>query len=170
MTPGEARLLVDTGTRVTVTPVVEATMGHGRSAWGVFAEAGGRAGLGTDVPVDAPPDLFEPLRDTFRSHRSRPAGSFLAAVTADSARAIGLGDRIGTLKPGKRADLVLFDGLAHLPESADPAGAIVACLGRSDVHTVIVDGRIVKRDGRLTTLDLPELRRVNSGQLVPFVA
>jgi 5-methylthioadenosine/S-adenosylhomocysteine deaminase len=164
MTPDEAKLLADSGTGVTVTPIVEATMGHGRSPWTTFAAAGGRAGLGTDVPVNGPPDLFEPMRDALRQHRMdtgtmHPAADLLAAVTIDSARAIGLGDEIGLIEPGRRADLVLLDGLAHLPDDTDVTGAVVTCLGVPDVHTVIIDGAVVKRDGRLTALELPELRR-----------
>jgi 5-methylthioadenosine/S-adenosylhomocysteine deaminase len=163
LTADEAQLLADSGTGVTITPVVEATMGHGRSPWTTFTEAGGRAGLGTDVAVNAPPDLFEPMRDTLRQHRMatatmHPAADLLATVTIDSARAIGLGDEIGLIEPGRRADLVLLDGLAHLPGDADVTGAVVTCLGVPDVHTVIVDGTVVKRDGRLTVVDLPELR------------
>ncbi|HLL64988.1 MAG TPA: amidohydrolase family protein [Micromonosporaceae bacterium] len=164
MTDEDAKLLVDHGVGVTVTPIVEATMGHGASAYSRFADAGGRAGLGTDVVVNAPPDLFEPMRDTLRSHRAHtatmhPAGSILAAATTDSARAIGIGDLVGTLTPGKRADLLLLDGLQHLTGTGDLSGAVVASLGPADVHTVLVDGRILKRDGRLVGLDLPQLRR-----------
>lgn len=164
MNDDDAKLLVDNGVGVTVTPVVEATMGHGASSFSRFADAGGRAGLGTDVVVNAPPDLFEPMRDTLRSHRAHtgtmhPAGSILAAATTDSARAVGLGDVVGTVTPGKRADLVLLDGLTHLIGNGDVAGAVVASLGPADVHTVVVDGRVVKRDGRLVGLDLAQLRR-----------
>jgi 5-methylthioadenosine/S-adenosylhomocysteine deaminase len=164
MTDDDAKLLVDHGVGVTVTPIVEATMGHGASCYSRFADAGGRAGLGTDVVVNAPPDLFEPMRDTLRSHRAHtatmhPAGSILAAATADSASAIGIGNVVGTLTPGKRADLLLLDGLAQLTGTGDLSGAVVATLGPTDVHTVLVDGRVVKRHGRLVELDLAQLRR-----------
>ncbi|GAA0429880.1 cytosine deaminase [Actinoplanes capillaceus] len=164
LTGEEAKLLAGTGTGVTVTPLVEATMGHGVSAYSTFAAAGGRAGLGTDVVVNAPVDLFEPLRDTLRSHRlttgvMHPAAGILTAATADSAAAIGLADRVGTVTPGRRADLILIDGLAHLPDGPGLAGAVVATVGPGDVRTVIVDGRIVKRDGELADLDLRRLRR-----------
>ncbi|MBO3744036.1 amidohydrolase family protein [Actinoplanes flavus] len=164
LTGEEAKLLAGTGTGVTVTPLVEATMGHGVSAYSTFAGAGGRAGLGVDVVVDAPADLFEPLRDTLRSHRlatgvMHPAGGVLSAATVDSAAAIGLGDRIGTIAPGRRADLILLDGLGHLPDGPGLAGAVVTTVGPGDVRTVIVDGRIVKRDGELVGLDLRRLRR-----------
>jgi 5-methylthioadenosine/S-adenosylhomocysteine deaminase len=164
MTEEDAKLLADSGAGVVVTPVVEGTMGHGASCYSRFAAAGGRAGLGTDVAVNAPPDLFEPLRATLRSHRAatagmHPAGDILATATADSARTIGLGDTVGTLAPGRRADLILLDGLAHLlHDGRDLAGAVVTSLGPADVRTVVVDGRIVKRDGQLVELDLAELR------------
>ncbi|MEU4620626.1 amidohydrolase family protein [Actinoplanes sp. NPDC023801] len=173
MTPEEAELLAGTGTTVTVTPVVEATMGHGRSPWSTFAAAGGRAGLGTDVMVNAPADLFEPLRDTLRTHRMdtgtmHPAGDLLATVTSGSARAIGLGGVTGAIEPGLAADLVLLDGFAHLADDADVTGAVVTTAGVRDVHTVIVNGRVVKRDGRLTTVDLPGLRRVSAERFARF--
>jgi 5-methylthioadenosine/S-adenosylhomocysteine deaminase len=174
MTPDEAKLLAETGTGVTVTPVVEAVMGHGRSPWTTFAAAGGRAGLGTDVMVNAPADLFEPLRDTLRTHRMdtgtmHPAADLLATVTSDSARAIGLGGAIGTIEPGRPADLVLLDGFGHLPEGADVTGAVVTTAGVRDVRTVIVNGRVVKRDGKLTTVDLPGLRHANAERFARFV-
>jgi cytosine/adenosine deaminase-related metal-dependent hydrolase len=183
-TDDEVKLLVDAGVGVTVTPLVEALMGHGAAPYGRFTDAGGRVGLGADVVVNAPADLFESMRDVLRAERLRfagpgtrampPAASVLGAATIDSARAIGLADRVGSIAPGKRADLILVDGLAHLSRGlADPAtpigpapatgagsiaGAVVTCAGPADVHTVIVDGRIVKRAGRLVEHDLAELR------------
>jgi cytosine/adenosine deaminase-related metal-dependent hydrolase len=170
ITAPAARLLADHGAGVTVTPVVEATMGHGASAYTRLTAAGARPGLGTDVVVNAPADLFEPMRDTLRTHRTatgsmHPAARMLPAATIDSARAIGLGDTVGAVEPGRRADLVLLDGLAHLagPEARAGAeavaGAVVTALGPSDVRAVVVDGRIAKRDGRLVGLDLAALRR-----------
>ena len=168
MTDEDARLLAGTGTGVTVTPVVEATMGHGASAFSRFVAAGGRAGLGTDVVVNATPDLFEPMRDALRAHRlhtgtMHPAGALLAAATGDSARAIGLGDRVGTLAVGRCADVVLLGGLSHLLGTGDLAGAVVTALGPADVRTVVVDGRVVKRDGRPVALDVERLRRATAG-------
>jgi cytosine/adenosine deaminase-related metal-dependent hydrolase len=164
ITAEQAKLIADTGSGTTVTPVVEATMGHGASAFGRLRTAGARPGLGSDVVVNAPPDLFEPMRDTVRDERRRtgtmwPAATVLAAATLDSARAIGLDGQVGTVEVGKRADLVLLDGLGHLTGSADPvAGAAVAALGPANVRTVLVDGHFVKRDGVLLAHDLATLR------------
>jgi cytosine/adenosine deaminase-related metal-dependent hydrolase len=106
------------------------------------------------------------MRDTLRTQRLAtgsadrpPAAGILAAATTDAARAVGLADRIGSIEVGRRADLLLLDGLSHLTgRERDLAGAVVSCLTPSNVRTVLVDGEIVKRDGRLVHHDLPELR------------
>ena len=64
-------------------------------------------------------------------------------------------DDIGHLAPGMAADFVAFDlrGLRHAGALHDPVAALVFC-GTGDVATAVIDGRIVVREGRLTTLDL----------------
>lgn len=158
-----ARMLAGTGTGVTITATVEATMGHGASAYGRLADAGVRAGLGTDVVVNSTVDLFESLRDTLRTQRlgtgtRRPAALLLPTATVDSARAIGLADEVGSLALGRRADIVLLDGFGHLTGRGEVAGALVASAVLADVHTVLVDGQVVKRDHRLVHHDLTDLR------------
>ncbi|WP_327010025.1 amidohydrolase family protein [Dactylosporangium sp. NBC_01737] len=156
VTADDAKLLAASGTAVVVTPTVEAVMGHGASAYGRLTDAGARPAFGADVVINNPPDLFEPLRDTLRTARLRTrsasvpaAADLLRAATIDGARAVGLGDVIGTVEAGKRADLLLLDGLGHL--RGDRAGAVVSCLTAADVRTVLVDGHVVKRDGQLLT-------------------
>lgn len=163
--PDDAKLLADTGTPVVVTPTVEAVMGHGANPYGRLVEAGVHPALGADVVINSAPDLFEPMRDTLRtarlaagSHAVPPAADLLAAVTTDAARAVGLADRIGSVEVGRRADLLLLDGLPHLAGHGPVAGAVVSCLTPSNVRTVLVDGVIVKRDGHLVSHDLPQLR------------
>jgi cytosine/adenosine deaminase-related metal-dependent hydrolase len=138
-------------------------MGHGRAPYGRFTDAGGHVVLGADVVVNALPDLFEPMRQILRDERVRtgrmvPAGSLLPSVTTHAARTLGLADRIGSITPGKRADLVLIDGLAHLTDPDSVAGAVVTSTGPAQVRTVLVDGRVVKRDGRLVGHDLDAVR------------
>jgi 5-methylthioadenosine/S-adenosylhomocysteine deaminase len=59
-------------------------------------------------------------------------------------------DRIGSLTPGKKADIVVIDGGAvNTAPLFDPVATVVICADVSNVDTVIVDGRIVKRDGKL---------------------
>jgi 5-methylthioadenosine/S-adenosylhomocysteine deaminase len=161
ITGDDAKLLAAAGAGVTATPIVESMMGHGSSVYGRIVDAGGRPAVGVDAAVTAAPDLFEPLRDTLRTERARtgtmvPAASVLRSATLDAGRVAGLGDTVGAVAVGRRADLVLLDGLA--PVTGDVAGAMVAGLTPANVRTVLVDGQVVKRDGTLVSHDLPALR------------
>ena len=109
-------------------------------------------------------DLFQEMRLVLKIHRVpgielEPPTSYqvLEMATANGAYASWFGDRIGTLEPGKRADLVLLD-LRNIEEPfLDPSVSVVDALvhrGRGiDVDTVMVDGEVVLRDGQLTRVD-----------------
>ncbi|WP_181782882.1 amidohydrolase family protein [Pseudonocardia pini] len=75
-------------------------------------------------------------------------------ATINGARALGMADRIGSLEPGKRADLILvrLDD-PNIAPATDPVGAVVTHAHSGNVDTVLVDGRVVKRDGRLLVRD-----------------
>jgi cytosine/adenosine deaminase-related metal-dependent hydrolase len=78
--------------------------------------------------------------------------------TVNAAQAIGLGDRIGSLTPGKLADLIIVGGPGSSQHPIiDAAGTLIFQTTTSDVRTVLVAGRAVKRDGVMTALDLPGL-------------
>jgi cytosine/adenosine deaminase-related metal-dependent hydrolase len=160
-TDDELTMLVDAGCGLTVTPPVESMMGHGAPVYGRFVEAGGAPALGVDVVINSTADMFEQMRSALWLERLRgmplAAGSLLASATSHGARAIGLGDVVGSLAVGMRADLVLLDGFAHLPSEL-LAGGVVSTGTVADVRTVLIDGRIVKRDGVLVDHDLPALR------------
>jgi hypothetical protein len=83
----------------------------------------------------------------------------LGWATVNVPDALGLGDdRIGSLTPGKRADLQLVGGGAvEQHPRIDPYATLVFQTTAADVRTVLVDGRVVKRDGLLTGVDLPAL-------------
>jgi 5-methylthioadenosine/S-adenosylhomocysteine deaminase len=79
-------------------------------------------------------------------------------ATVQSARAVGLGDRVGRIAPGMRADLVLVDlGGPHTQPVHDLAATLVHSARSSDVTTTIVDGRVLMRDRQLLTIDVPEV-------------
>jgi cytosine/adenosine deaminase-related metal-dependent hydrolase len=88
-----------------------------------------------------------------------PARAALRMATAGGARSMGLADETGALEAGRRADIAILDldGLGFLPLN-DPVRQIVYCETGSAVRTVLVNGRVVVEDGRLTTLDLAALR------------
>jgi cytosine/adenosine deaminase-related metal-dependent hydrolase len=84
----------------------------------------------------------------------------LELATIDGARDLGIDDRTGSLTPGKRADLIL----AHTNDLNtalfnDPALLLVQSAQPYNVDTVIVDGRILKRDGQLSALDPEQVVR-----------
>jgi 5-methylthioadenosine/S-adenosylhomocysteine deaminase len=81
-------------------------------------------------------------------------------ATIDGARAMGLADEIGSIEVGKKADLTLVNlsGL-HTTPRPDPVSTIVYAAEASDVETVIIDGKLVMRDGQLITVDEREVRR-----------
>ncbi|KUO22881.1 amidohydrolase [Streptomyces dysideae] len=81
-------------------------------------------------------------------------------ATLQSARAVGLGDSIGSIAPGRRADIVLVDLAGpHTQPVHDLAATLVHSARSSDVRTTIVDGRILMRDRELLTLDVPAVVR-----------
>jgi 5-methylthioadenosine/S-adenosylhomocysteine deaminase len=81
-------------------------------------------------------------------------------ATLQSARAIGQGDVLGTLAPGRRADIVLVDLTGpHTQPVHDLAATLVHSARSSDVRTTIVDGRVLMRDRELLTVDVPPVVR-----------
>jgi cytosine/adenosine deaminase-related metal-dependent hydrolase len=79
-------------------------------------------------------------------------------ATLGGARALGLGDQIGSIEVGKRADLLVVDAREHSP-NGDVYTTLVYSCGGSDVRTVLVDGKLAVDDGRLLTLDSDAVRR-----------
>jgi 5-methylthioadenosine/S-adenosylhomocysteine deaminase len=74
------------------------------------------------------------------------------------AEILGVGDELGTLEVGKRGDLVVLHAdRPHLVPSYDPFATVVYAAGRGDVRHVVVDGRIVVDEGRLTTVEMAPL-------------
>ncbi|WP_149822760.1 amidohydrolase [Streptomyces tailanensis] len=77
-------------------------------------------------------------------------------ATLQSARAVGLGERLGSLAPGRRADIVLVDLTGpHTQPVHDLAATLVHSARSADVRTTIVDGRVLMRDRELLTVDVP---------------
>jgi cytosine/adenosine deaminase-related metal-dependent hydrolase len=158
----DIRRIADSGAAVAHCPVANARLGHGVAPYVELAAAGVRVGLGTDsVGSNNRLDLLEEARIASVLHRGRLADcdvlSPAAAIrlcTLDGARALGLADRIGSLEPGKEADLcaVSLTG-AHVRPVHDPSAAVVHAARGSDVVLTVVSGRVLFRDGRVLTLD-----------------
>ncbi|GAA4587144.1 amidohydrolase family protein [Planotetraspora phitsanulokensis] len=143
------------GGAVSVSPVVEVELGLGYPITGRATAAGAPVGLGADTVVSGPGDMFSLMRAAYSLERARPNTGFttrdaLRAATLDGARTAGLGDVVGSLGVGKQADLVLLrTDLLGVAPAHDAVGAVVLSADTRSVDTVVVGGRIVKRDGRL---------------------
>ena len=94
-----------------------------------------------------------------------PAPVALRMATMDGARALGLDVEIGSIEVGKRADLQLVNlRRLHTTPVYDPVSAVVYAAEAGDVEWVLIDGRVVLREGRLTTFDEDEVVSAASQQ------
>jgi len=159
----QLRMLADAGSSVSISPCVELTMGIGLPMTGRMLAAGLRPTLSTDDCPAAGGDLFATMRTAFVVQRGLDGGlcsrDVLEFATVDGARACGLADRAGSITPGKDADVILLraDDPTVFPFN-NPVGTIVAAGHPGLVDTVLVAGRVVKRDGQLVGVDLPALK------------
>jgi cytosine/adenosine deaminase-related metal-dependent hydrolase len=145
-------------------------MGHGYPPTGRFLERGVRPSLSVDVTTSGPGDMFSQMRTAFAAERMRAftddehipfaptltPRDMLEFATIEGARACGLESKIGSLAPGKDADIVLLrTDLLNVAPVYDPVAAVVLHADLSNVDTVLVRGRFRKREGRLVQTDLP---------------
>jgi cytosine/adenosine deaminase-related metal-dependent hydrolase len=158
----DIRRVGDTGSTVAHCPVANARLGHGLAPYPEMVTANVRVGLGTDsVGSNNRLDLLEEARVASIMHRARLARcdllgppELLRLCTVDGARALGLEDQVGTLEPGKEADLCAVSLAApHVRPVHDPVAAVFHAARGCDVVMTAVQGRILYRDGRLATLD-----------------
>jgi cytosine/adenosine deaminase-related metal-dependent hydrolase len=163
----EWRLVADTGGTISIAPQVEAQMGHGWPPVNKAREFGLRPSLSIDVVTTVPGDMFTQMRCAFGCERARvnaiaweantevpenmlTARDMLEMATINGARVAGLESRTGSLTPGKKADIVVVDGTSvNVAPVIDPVAAVTLCADVSNVDTVIIDGKIRKRDGKL---------------------
>lgn len=154
--------LADNGCAVAHCPIANAKLGHGIAPVAEMREAGVRVGLGTDsVGSNNRLDLLEEARIASLLQRGRLASHDLLALadllrlaTIDGARSLALEERIGTLEPGKDADLcaVSLAG-THVRPVHDPVAALFHAARGTDVVMTAVRGRVLFRNGRVLTLD-----------------
>jgi 5-methylthioadenosine/S-adenosylhomocysteine deaminase len=167
---GEMQVLEETGTRVLHCPCCNAKLGSGLARVPEMLARGIRVGLGSDgAPSNNNLDMFVEMRVASIMHKYRlgatamTAEQVLGMATNGGAAAMGLGDTIGSLKEGKKADIIILDegGLHAAPiddfELDDPVKRIVSSYQSSSVQTSIIDGRVVMRDRELLTMDEQEV-------------
>jgi 5-methylthioadenosine/S-adenosylhomocysteine deaminase len=124
-------------------------------------------GLSIDASAATNADFFNVMRALMWSDWQRTGAPLrlkpkrlVELATIEGARLLGLADKIGSLAPGKRADLIMVRTTdLNMAPVADPYYALVFQGQPSNVDTVVVDGRVLVRDGKLTAVDVPKLVR-----------
>jgi 5-methylthioadenosine/S-adenosylhomocysteine deaminase len=149
-------------------PTSNMKIASGISPVAAMLDADVRVGLGTDgAASNNDLDMWEEIRlAAFLQKVDRmdprilPASTVLSMATDGGALAIGLGDRIGSLEPGKQADLiqVAFDDVHHVP-LYDVVSHLVYVTDEQDVASVVVEGKVLMRDGEFLTLDTERIAR-----------
>ena len=169
----------DSGAAVSLAVPIEMNMAHGTPPIIKAQQMGVKPSLSTDVECTLTADMFTQMRTTMALQRmfvnanklgepNMPATDGVSLMTTreviewatvNGARDLKLGAKVGTLSPGKEADIVLLDAQAinvaplnHVP------GAIVSLMERSNVDTVIVAGKVRKWKGQMLDVDLAKLR------------
>lgn len=154
--------VAQTGTAVAHCPGSNLKLASGAADVVGYREQGIRVGIGTDGCSSSNDlDMFAAMRLTANLARlvhddpaALSARDVVRAATLEGARALGLGDRIGSVEVGKEADLIALDLRApHLVPVHDPYTTVVFSAGRSDVRHVLVAGTPVVIDGKPTRVD-----------------
>lgn len=178
LTDDAYRIIADSGAQLSISAESELNAGHGYPCTAKARQFGIPVSLSLDTVAWFSGDMFSMMRATLNADRGRAhqrahgagetiadnelrARDVLEYATMGGARALGLDAVIGSITPGKRADLVMLrtDTPAMTP-TGNPVGQVVFQAGRGDVDTVLVDGRVIKHRGSLIGADLSRARQL----------
>jgi 5-methylthioadenosine/S-adenosylhomocysteine deaminase len=164
---GEIDLIARTGAHVAHCPSANLKLASGIARVPELLARGINVGLGTDgAACNNSLDMAHEMRLAALVHRPRcgpaamSAERVLAMATLGGAKALGLDDEIGSLEPGKRADVQVLSAPLVSPDEASLAPRhLVYSASPADVRTVLVGGQVVVAEGRLVRGSLPEIQR-----------
>jgi 5-methylthioadenosine/S-adenosylhomocysteine deaminase len=178
LSPDSYHRIAATGGSVSVATESEQTCGQGYPPTWIIRSHDIPVSLSMDTSVWWSGDLFSAMRSTLGADRAREhleahaigetvthchlrADQVVEWATRGGAKVLGLEDRIGSLEAGKKADVVLIknDYSPAMFPILNPYGHVAFQAQRADVHTVLVNGRVVKHEHRLVGVDLPAARR-----------
>jgi cytosine/adenosine deaminase-related metal-dependent hydrolase len=166
-TGDEVAALAAAGSPVSISPHSELLIGYGLPRTAEFLAAGIGVGLSVDTTLlTGNADMFAIMKVTQGIVNAQANDEFamahrqaLSLATIEGACSLGMGEVTGSITPGKRADIICVStGGPNLGVMTDPAHMLVTAAQPADVDTVIADGRVLKRAGALTTVDLPQAR------------
>ncbi len=164
----EIKAVAAAGASISISPFTELRIGFGLPQTANFLEAGIPVGLSVDtVELSGNADMFGVMKVVQNAENGIAENEFklsarrvLQLATSEGARSMGIADKVGSLKAGKRADLIMVSTKGiNLGIFGDPAHMLVTAAEPANVDTVVVDGRILKRNGKLTALNVEEIVR-----------
>lgn len=176
----ELKALRENSVGLSSTPGTELQMEMGHPIAFKARAAGCRASLGIDMACSNPVDMFQQMQLLLQSERhlessvsrtklstlKQKCSDVLEMATIGGAEAVGLKDIIGSITPGKKADLIITRcDSPRLTPVLEPVAALVLYATSSDVDTVFVNGVLVKQGGKLTRVNWPEVRSELRGSL-----
>lgn len=173
LTDEEIEICSQTSTRIVHNPSAIASI-RGRCPVTELLDAGVTVMLGSDgVAPDRSYDMFRHMFQAMRYHRFHfrdasylPAGKVLEMATIDAARALGLENEIGSLEPGKKADIILIDMFQpHLYPENMPLYRVAYFANGHDVETVIVNGEVLMENRQVKTVDEVEVLQAAQAEL-----
>lgn len=173
----EIQMIIDTGGTISIAAPVEMMMGHGMVPTQKFLDRGLRPSLSVDVETNVPGEMFTQMRTILSLQRALVfdrtlsgegnvpdflnARDALEFATIEGARANGLEPKIGTLTPGKEADVIMLNtNRVNVMPINDPVGAVVWGMDTSNVDSVFVAGKALKRKGKLLGHDLKQVEKL----------
>ena len=166
LTDKDIAVLASRDVKVSHNPVSNLKLGSGISPVPRLLESGVTVGLGTDsVCSNNSSDMFETMKLAALIHKGvsmnpalMDAWRVLRMATIDGARALNWSDEIGSIEPGKKADLVIIDAMKpHMRPIYSEISHLVYAAKYGDVETVFVDGRPIVENREVKTVDVEEL-------------
>jgi 5-methylthioadenosine/S-adenosylhomocysteine deaminase len=168
MRPEDVKVLVRHDVKVSHNPISNMYLGSGAAPIVEMRRAGLTVGLGTDgAASNNSQDMIETCKCAglvqklaHQDPSAISAADVLDMATIEGARAIGQGERLGSLEPGKQADLFVYDPVC--PKSVpvlDPVASLVFSAGTEGVVTTVVAGQVLLENGQVTTVDEAALLR-----------
>jgi cytosine/adenosine deaminase-related metal-dependent hydrolase len=161
-------MIAETKTHVSIAPFTASRLASGLPYLGDLLKRGVQCSLSVDTTtVGGNADMFSVMRLMLQLNHLRAMNvlevqprRILELATIDGAKDLGIADRVGSLTPGKRADLILVrtDDLNVAP-FVNPSVLLVQQAQPANVDTVVIDGRILKLKGKLVALDSEEIIR-----------
>jgi len=173
----ELQMIADTGGTVSLASPIELQMGHGTPPIQRCLDRGLRPSLSVDVETTMCGDLFAQMRSVLTLQRGQvnerrlrgetdlpkilTSRDVIEFATIEGAKANGLDSKVGTLTPGKEADIIMLrtDRINVLPIN-DPIGVVVRGMDSSNVDSVFIAGKPRKRHGHLVNVDLDRVTRL----------